>query len=68
MGIQKNVEAVPFSDGNELKIEYFATKIMNLKIYVMPLRLYVVLAAINYGASLYNKLPADMIARFTVIG
>ncbi len=49
MGIQNNVEALSFSNGNELKIEYFATKIMNVKIDVMPSPLYIVLAAINYG-------------------
>ena len=57
MGIQKNVEAVSFSEGNEVQRESFASKIMNVKIGVIPLPLYVVLAAIIYGASVYNKLP-----------
>ncbi|QWG36652.1 hypothetical protein EXW38_28245 (plasmid) [Bacillus mycoides] len=68
MGIQKNVEAVSFSDGNELKSESFTSKIMKVKIDVIPLPLYVVLAAIIYGSSVYNKLPADMIGGFAVIG
>ncbi len=67
MGIQKNVEAVSFSEGNEVQRESFASKIMNVKIGVIPLPLYVVLAAIIYGASVYNKLPADMIGGFAVI-
>ncbi|TKI80414.1 malate permease, partial [Bacillus wiedmannii] len=44
MGIQKNVETVSFSNGNELRIESFPSKIINVKIDVLPL--YVVLAAI----------------------
>ena len=67
MGIQKDVEAVSFSGGNEVQRESFASKIMNVKIGVIPLPLYVVLAAIIYGASVYNKLPADMIGGFAVI-
>lgn len=43
------------------------TRIVNLKIGVIPLPLYLVLAAIVYGASIYNKLPADMIGGFAVI-
>ncbi len=31
MGIQKNVEAVSFSGGNEVQRESFASKIMNVK-------------------------------------
>lgn len=41
--------------------------IMELKIGTIPLPLYVILAAIIYSASLYNKLPADMIGGFAVI-
>ena len=40
MGIQKNVEAVSFSEGNEVQRESFASKIMNVKIGVIPLPLY----------------------------
>ncbi|HCF52588.1 MAG TPA: hypothetical protein DEU03_05345 [Bacillus sp. (in: Bacteria)] len=53
-GIQKNVETLSFSDGNELKIESIPSKIINVKIDV--LLLYVVLAAIISKASVYNKL------------
>lgn len=38
-----------------------------MKIGVIPLPLYVVLAAIIYAASVYNQLPADMIGGFAVI-
>ncbi|MGG1836358.1 hypothetical protein ABDI26_06190 [Bacillus mycoides] len=51
-----------------MKSESFASKIMKVKIDVIPLPLYVVLAAIIYGSSVYNKLPADMIGGFAVIG
>ncbi|MDF2928445.1 MAG: cimH [Anaerospora sp.] len=43
------------------------TRMINLKIGVIPLPLYLVLASIVYGASIYNKLPADMIGGFAVI-
>ncbi len=36
MGIQKDVEAVSFSGGNEVQRESFASKIMNVKIGVIP--------------------------------
>ena len=38
-----------------------------LKIGVLPLPLYLILAAIIFAASVYNKLPADMIGGFAVI-
>ncbi|GAA3313424.1 hypothetical protein GCM10020331_003530 [Ectobacillus funiculus] len=38
-----------------------------LKVGVIPLPLYVVLALIIYGASVYNQLPPDMIGGFAVI-
>ncbi|OLS37297.1 2-hydroxycarboxylate transporter family protein [Bacillus sp. MRMR6] len=45
----------------------FLTKFKQLKVGVIPLPLYLVLAAIVYGASVYNQLPPDMIGGFAVI-
>ena len=39
----------------------------NLKVGVLPLPLYLILAGIIFAASFYNKLPADMIGGFAVI-
>ncbi len=45
----------------------FFTKFKQVKVGVIPLPLYLVLAAIVYGASVYNQLPPDMIGGFAVI-
>lgn len=41
--------------------------LMSFKIGVIPLPLYLILATIIYAASIYGKLPADMIGGFAVI-
>lgn len=61
------MEAVSPVETTEVEQKSFVSKIMNIKIGVIPLPLYIVLAAIIYGASVYNKLPADMIGGFAVI-
>jgi malate:Na+ symporter len=45
----------------------FLSKLGNIKIGVIPLPLYVILAAIIIGASFYGKLPADMVGGFAII-
>lgn len=47
--------------------EGFLTKFKQLKVGVVPLPLYLVLAAIIYSASVFNQLPPDMIGGFAVI-
>ena len=42
-------------------------KIINFKVGVIPFPLYLVLAVIIYAASIYGKLPVDMIGGFAVI-
>jgi malate:Na+ symporter len=42
-------------------------KLVNVKVGVVPLPLYLVIAAVIYAASVYNQLPADMIGGFAVI-
>lgn len=43
------------------------SKLNDIKVGVIPLPLYVVLALIIYGATVYNQLPPDMIGGFAVI-
>ncbi|MBP2653142.1 MAG: cimH [Firmicutes bacterium] len=50
-----------------LKSRSIFAKVGSLKIGVVPLPLYVVLASIIFCASIYEKLPADMIGGFAVI-
>ena len=45
----------------------FLSKVTSLKIGVVPLPLYIVLACIIFSASFYGKLPADMIGGFAII-
>ena len=45
----------------------FSLKVFSLKIGVVPLPLYIVLACIIFTASFYGKLPADMIGGFAII-
>lgn len=47
--------------------EGFLTKFKQLKVGVVPLPLYLVLAATIYSASVFNQLPPDMIGGFAVI-
>lgn len=49
------------------KFKSIAKKLINIKVGVLPLPLYLILAAIIFVASIYNTLPADMIGGFAVI-
>ncbi|GAA3321394.1 hypothetical protein GCM10020331_037040 [Ectobacillus funiculus] len=60
----KKLQTLTYSESKETM---FFKKIVNTKIGVIPLPLYIVLAAIIYAASVYNQLPADMIGGFAVI-
>lgn len=51
----RKLETLQYKDEKE----GFLTKIKQLKVGVIPLPLYLVLAAIVYGASVYNQLPTD---------
>lgn len=51
----------------ELRPNSFISKIINYKVGVIPLPLYIVLAAVIYFAAITNKLPADMIGGFAII-
>jgi malate:Na+ symporter len=59
----------PLTNVAEIKQEKisFLGKFGNVKVGVVPLPLYLVIAAVIYAASVYNKLPADMIGGFAVI-
>jgi len=45
----------------------FFSKVTTLKVGVVPLPLYIVIACIIFTASIYGKLPADMIGGFATI-
>lgn len=62
----KKMQTLPYIEEN-LKNQSFLSKLKVLKVGVIPLPLYVVLALIIYGASVYNQLPPDMIGGFAVI-
>lgn len=66
METAKQLETLPFVNENK-KNKGFLTKFKQLKVGVIPLPLYLVIAAIVYGASVYNQLPPDMIGGFAVI-
>ena len=50
----------------EISLSFFS-KITRLKIGVVPLPLYIIIACIIFTASIYGKLPADMIGGFATI-
>ena len=55
------------SQNKETPPSSFFSKFTNAKIGVVPLPLYLALAAVIFLASMYGKLPADMIGGFAVI-
>ncbi|QNF26681.1 2-hydroxycarboxylate transporter family protein [Metabacillus elymi] len=62
----KKLQTLYYMDDNDEK-QSFLSKLKELKVGVIPLPLYVALALIIYGASVYNQLPPDMIGGFAVI-
>lgn len=55
------------SENKEIQSSSFFSKITSYKVGVVPLPLYLVLAAVIFMASMYGKLPADMIGGFAII-
>lgn len=71
MSLARNME-VPnlnskFSKNQEIPPSGFFSRLINVKVGVVPLPLYLILAVIIFAASMYNKLPADMLGGFAVI-
>lgn len=62
----KKLQTLPYVEQTEEK-KGFLSQFNQLKVGVIPLPLYLVLAAIVYAASVYNQLPPDMIGGFAVI-
>jgi len=58
----QNVEKV-----NSTESKGILSAIINYKVGIIPLPLYVVLAALVFAASYYEKLPTDMIGGFAII-
>ena len=55
------------SENKDIPPSNFFSKFTNAKVGVVPLPLYLVLATVIFTASMYGKLPADMIGGFAVI-
>lgn len=55
------------SENKDIPPSNFFSKFTNAKVGVVPLPLYLVLAAVIFTALMYGKLPADMIGGFAVI-
>lgn len=62
----KKLQTLPYMEQTEEK-KGVLSRFNQLKVGVLPLPLYLVLAAIIYAASVYNQLPPDMIGGFAVI-
>jgi malate:Na+ symporter len=66
MNTAKKMQTLPLV-GEKVENKTLFMKLKELKVGVIPLPLYVALALIIYGASVYNQLPPDMIGGFAVI-
>ncbi|OOV77089.1 2-hydroxycarboxylate transporter family protein [Mammaliicoccus fleurettii] len=68
MNTKTNLKALTQSEMPlENNFKNIGDKLLKAKVGVLPLPLYVILAAIILTASIYNTLPADMIGGFAVI-
>lgn len=68
MNTKTNLKALTQSEVPlENNFKNIGDKLLKAKVGVLPLPLYVILAAIILTASIYNTLPADMIGGFAVI-
>lgn len=68
MNTKANLKALT-NDGMPIESSFksLGKRLINIKVGVLPLPLYLTLAAIILAASVYNTLPADMIGGFAVI-
>ncbi|MBO1515260.1 2-hydroxycarboxylate transporter family protein [Metabacillus bambusae] len=66
MNTAEKLQTLPIV-GEKVENKSLFMKLKELKVGVIPLPLYVALALIIYGASVYNQLPPDMIGGFAVI-
>ena len=68
MNTKTNLKALTQSEMPlENNFKNIGDKLLKAKVGVLPLPLYVILAAIILTASIYNTLPADMICGLAVI-
>ena len=68
MNTKANLKALT-NDGIPIESSFksLGKRLIHIKVGVLPLPLYLILAAIILAASVYNTLPADMIGGFAVI-
>ena len=64
VGIRMNIEKPEVSNGSSSS---FMQSLMAIRVGQLPLPLYLFIAGIIYFASVYNKLPSDMIGGFAIM-
>ncbi len=67
LAMKKEVPNSNLSGNKEISSSSIFSKLSSVKVGVLPLPLYLILAAIIFAASMYGQLPADMIGGFAVI-
>ncbi|MDO0824856.1 2-hydroxycarboxylate transporter family protein [Desulfosporosinus nitroreducens] len=65
--MKKEVPNSNLSGNKEISSSSIFSKLSSVKVGVLPLPLYLILAGIIFAASMYGQLPADMIGGFAVI-
>ncbi|WP_302049606.1 2-hydroxycarboxylate transporter family protein [Desulfosporosinus nitroreducens] len=67
LAMKKEVPNSNLSGNKEISSSSIFSKLSSVKVGVLPLPLYLILAGIIFAASMYGQLPADMIGGFAVI-
>jgi len=63
----ENVGKINLNESTATKSPGFLSAILNYKVGILPLPLYLILAGIVFAASYFEKLPSDMIGGFAII-
>ncbi|MBI0579294.1 2-hydroxycarboxylate transporter family protein [Neobacillus cucumis] len=63
----RNLEPLTAVSGETKENKSLLAKLANIKIGVVPLPLYIIIAVVVYAAAVYKQLPADMLGGFAVI-
>ncbi|MGG1397938.1 2-hydroxycarboxylate transporter family protein [Bacillus salipaludis] len=63
----RKLEPLTAVSGEAKENKSFLAKLASIKIGVVPLPLYIIIAVVVYAAAVYKQLPADMLGGFAVI-
>ncbi|WP_026573391.1 2-hydroxycarboxylate transporter family protein [Bacillus sp. UNC438CL73TsuS30] len=63
----RKLEPLTAVTGETKENKSFLSKLASIKIGVVPLPLYIIIAVVVYAAAVYKQLPADMLGGFAVI-